>query len=42
MFLGARFQEAVGEAVRLHAGQTRKGTMVPYLAHLLSTSALEL
>ena len=42
MVLGARFQEAVGEAVRLHAGQTRKGTEIPYLAHLLSTSALVL
>jgi GTP pyrophosphokinase len=42
MVLGTRFHLAVGEALRLHAGQTRKGTGIPYPAHLLSTAALVL
>ena len=35
-----RFVEAVSEASRYHAGQLRKGTQIPYLAHLLSVAAL--
>jgi len=42
MTLGPRFQQAVGEALRLHAHQTRKGTEIPYPAHLLATAALVL
>lgn len=38
--LGPRFEEALAFAVRLHAGQRRKGTEIPYAAHLLSVSAL--
>ena len=34
--------EAVAEARRLHEGQGRKGTAVPYLAHLLAVTALVL
>ncbi len=34
--------EAVSEARRLHDGQGRKGTAVPYLAHLLAVTALVL
>jgi (p)ppGpp synthase/HD superfamily hydrolase len=40
--LGERFQNALVYAVRLHANQSRKGTSVPYVAHLLSVSALVL
>ena len=39
---GQRFIAAVEEASRYHAGQLRKGTEVPYLAHLLSVAALVL
>jgi GTP pyrophosphokinase len=35
-----RFQEALIFADRLHAAQRRKGTNVPYIAHLLSVAAL--
>jgi len=42
MVLGPRFQQAVGEALRLHAAQKWKGTEIPYPAHLLSTAALVL
>ena len=42
MVLGERFRLAVGEALRLHATQKRKGTDVPYAAHLLSTASLVL
>jgi len=42
MVLGTRFHQAVGEALRLHATQKRKGTEIPYPAHLLSTAALVL
>jgi (p)ppGpp synthase/HD superfamily hydrolase len=40
--IGHRFAEAVGEAARLHAGQERKGTSIPYVAHLLAVAALVL
>ena len=38
--LEPRFLEAVGQASRHHADQFRKGTQIPYLAHLLSVAAL--
>jgi (p)ppGpp synthase/HD superfamily hydrolase len=38
----ARFCEAVEYAVQLHAGQRRKGSDTPYIAHLLSVTALVL
>jgi (p)ppGpp synthase/HD superfamily hydrolase len=38
--LGERFREALAYAVELHAGQTRKGTTVPYVGHLLGVCAL--
>lgn len=38
--LTGRFEEALLFAVRLHAGQIRKGTAVPYVAHLLAVAAL--
>jgi len=40
--LGERFASAVAWATALHEGQTRKGTSVPYVAHLLEVSALVL
>ena len=40
--LGARFLVAVALAARLHDGQVRKGTGVPYLAHPLGVASLVL
>ena len=40
--LGARFERALLFATRKHAGQHRKGTTVPYVAHLLSVAGLVL
>ena len=40
--LGARFERALLFATRKHAGQSRKGTAVPYVAHLLSVAGLVL
>src|SRR5205823_14149785 len=37
-----RFEEALAFAARLHAGQTRKGGAVPYVAHLLAVAAIAL
>jgi len=41
-WLGPRFEEALGYALRVHGGQTRKGTAIPYMAHLLGVAALVL
>ena len=40
--LSARFEEALTYAARLHAGQLRKGTKIPYVAHLLSVASIAL
>src|SRR5580704_3367399 len=40
--LGPRFERALLFATRKHAGQHRKGTAVPYVAHLLSVAGLVL
>lgn len=40
--LSARFSDALVYADRAHAGQTRKGTDVPYIAHCLAVAALAL
>lgn len=40
--LGARFADAVGYAASVHATQSRKGTDIPYVAHLLGVSSLVL
>jgi (p)ppGpp synthase/HD superfamily hydrolase len=40
--LGPRFVRAVEWASELHGAQTRKGTDVPYVAHLLDVAALVL
>lgn len=39
---GRRFDRAVAVARELHAGQLRKGTKVPYVAHLLGVASLVL
>jgi GTP pyrophosphokinase len=40
--LGPRFTEALGYAAELHAEQLRKGSRVPYVAHLLAVASLVL
>jgi GTP pyrophosphokinase len=40
--LTPRFETALAFAARLHASQRRKGTDVPYVAHLLAVTALVL
>ncbi|MFQ5443015.1 MAG: HD domain-containing protein [Nitrospinales bacterium] len=40
--LGERFSEALVFANELHGGHLRKGTRIPYMAHLLTVSALVL
>jgi (p)ppGpp synthase/HD superfamily hydrolase len=40
--LGERFEEALPLAARLHRRQTRKGSDVPYVSHLLAVTALVL
>ena len=40
--LSVRFEAALVYATRLHADQYRKGRRVPYIAHLLSVTALVL
>jgi (p)ppGpp synthase/HD superfamily hydrolase len=39
---GQRFVDALGFATEVHDGQLRKGTAIPYVAHLLAVSALVL
>lgn len=40
--LTRRFEEALLYATRLHAGQTRKGSAIPYVSHLMTVAALAL
>ena len=40
--LGSCFRDALSVALVLHGGQAKKGTTVPYLAHLLAVTALVL
>jgi (p)ppGpp synthase/HD superfamily hydrolase len=42
MILSPRFEDALTYACTVHAGQTRKGTPIPYISHLLSVAALAL
>ena len=42
IILTERFEEALGYAAHLHALQKRKGTSIPYVAHLLSVTSLVL
>jgi len=38
--LSTRFQDALVYATQLHASQTRKGTDIPYVSHLLAVASL--
>jgi (p)ppGpp synthase/HD superfamily hydrolase len=40
--LSLRFEEALVYAAQLHANQVRKGTEVPYIAHLLAVASIVL
>lgn len=40
--LTARFEQALARAVHLHRDQIRKGTSIPYVAHLLNVTGLAL
>jgi GTP pyrophosphokinase len=40
MILSSRFKDALDFAVELHDGQTRKGTHIPYISHLLAVTGL--
>jgi GTP pyrophosphokinase len=40
--LSSRFEEAFRYAHKLHAAQTRKGTKIPYISHLMAVAALVL
>lgn len=42
LFLTARFERALLFATRAHSGQWKKGTTVPYIAHLLGVASLVL
>ena len=42
MIPSPRLDEAFAFASRLHAGQVRKGTTIPYLSHLLAVTAIVL
>src|SRR5579863_10171673 len=42
MLLTPRFEEALVCATQLHAEQTRKGTTIPYIAHLLAVTSIVL
>jgi (p)ppGpp synthase/HD superfamily hydrolase len=42
MIISPRFEEALIFAAQLHAHQTRKGTDIPYIAHLLAVTGLVL
>lgn len=40
MSYGEKFEEALVHAARLHKDQTRKGTGIPYVTHLLAVAAI--
>jgi (p)ppGpp synthase/HD superfamily hydrolase len=40
--LTGRFERALAYAIRVHGGQYRKGTSVPYVSHVLAVAALVL
>jgi (p)ppGpp synthase/HD superfamily hydrolase len=37
---GEKFEEALGYAARAHRNQTRKGSSIPYVTHLLAVAAI--
>ena len=40
--LGKRFLDALIYAAKLHAGQTRRGTEIPYISHLMGVASIAL
>lgn len=42
MTLSRRFEDALGYATIVHAGQVRKGTCIPYISHLLLVAGIAL
>jgi (p)ppGpp synthase/HD superfamily hydrolase len=40
--LSQRFEDALAYATVVHAGQLRKGTGIPYIAHILGVTAIAL
>src|SRR5262245_52000348 len=42
MDLSPKFEDALAFATRLHADQKRKGTTIPYIAHLLGVASIAL
>lgn len=42
MILSIRFEQAVAYALRVHSGQLRKSTSIPYVSHLLAVAGLVL
>ena len=42
MVLSQRFEDALLYAAHIHGGQTRKGTEVPYMAHLMAVAGIVL
>ena len=40
--LTRRFEEALGYAIEVHAGQTRKGSSAPYVSHPMTVCSLVL
>lgn len=42
MILSARFEQALVYAAVVHAGQLRKGTEIPYVAHVLGVASIAL
>jgi (p)ppGpp synthase/HD superfamily hydrolase len=42
MHLSPKFEQAIHYAILIHAGQTRKDTGIPYLAHLLGVASIAL
>ncbi len=42
MGLSSRFETALAFAARLHGEQARKGTLIPYVAHLLGVASIAL
>jgi GTP pyrophosphokinase len=42
MKTGPKFEQALAYAARIHRGQIRKGTDIPYISHLLAVAAIAL
>jgi (p)ppGpp synthase/HD superfamily hydrolase len=42
MILSPKFEQALVYAATIHAGQTRKGTGIPFLVHLMSVASIAL